>query len=112
MFYQDDRETFQYQSGEFSKRRIQYSGNENKLIIDQAEGTWKEHFTKLKFVFHGLHANDVTVNGERKSLEQFNHSFFSPLEKYDPIHDPDSMGEEWVKAIQVPYSAGKIEVSW
>jgi len=112
LFYQDDRETFQYQSGEFSKRRIQYFGNENKLIIDQAEGTWKEHFTKLKFVFHGLHANDVTVNGERKSLEQFNHSFFSPLEKYDPIHDPDSMGEEWVKAIQVPYSAGKIEVSW
>jgi alpha-glucosidase len=112
MFYQDDGETFQYQRGEFGKRRIQYLGNENKLIVSQTEGALQEHFTKLKFVFHGLNPNDVTINGERKSLEQLHHSFFSPLEKYDPINDPDSMGEEWVKAIQVTYTSGKIEVSW
>jgi len=112
MFYQDDGETFQYQGGEFSKRRIEYYGNENKLIINKSEGSLKERFTKLKFIFHGLNPNDVTINGERKSLEQFHHSFFSPLEKYDPINDPDSMGEEWVKATQVDYSTGKIEVSW
>ena len=112
LLYQDDGETFQYQNGQFSKRRINYLGDENKLVIDQAEGKWKAPFTKLKFVFHGLNSSEVTINGERKSLEQFRHSFFSPLEKYDPINDPDSMGEESVKATRTVYSTGKIEVSW
>jgi alpha-glucosidase len=111
-FYQDDGETFGYQSGEFCKRRIEYHGNENKLIITPSEGSFKEYFTKLRFIFHGLSADEITVQGERKNLEQFHHSFFSPLEKYDPINDPDSMGEEWVKSIQVAYTSDKIEVSW
>ncbi len=111
-FYQDDGETFGYQSGEFCKRRIEYHGNENKLIITQSKGSFKEYFTKLRFIFHGLSADEITIQGERKNLEQFHHSFFSPLEKYDPINDPDSMGEEWVKSIQVAYTRDKIEVSW
>jgi alpha-glucosidase len=82
------------------------------LIINPTEGPLKEHFKTLKFIFHGLSADDVSLNGERKSLEQYHHSFFSPLEKYDPINDPDSMGEEWVKTIQVAYSADKFEVRW
>jgi len=66
----------------------------------------------LRFIFHGLSPDEVTVNGERKSLEPFHHSFFSPLEKYDPLNDPDSMGEEWVKSIQVAYSRDQIDVLW
>ena len=112
VYYQDDGETFRYQTGEFSKRKIEYHGHENKLIVNKTEGPFEEYFTKLKFVFHGLSPDEATINGERKSLEQFHFSFFSPLEKYDPINDPDSMGEEWVKAAQVPYSNDKIEVSW
>jgi alpha-glucosidase len=111
-FYQDDGETYQYQKGECCIRKIEYQGNKSKLIITKTEGSFKAHFTKLRFVFHGLSADEVTINGERKSLEQFHHSFFSPLEKYDPINDPDSMGEEWVKSIQVAYTSDKIEVSW
>jgi alpha-glucosidase len=112
IFYQDDGETFQYQQGECCSRRIEYKGSENRIVINKTEGRLKEHFTTLKFIFHGLPADDVMINGERKSLEQFHHSFFSPLEKYDPINDPDSMGEEWIKAVQANYSSDKIDVSW
>jgi len=112
LFYQDDGETFQYQKGEYCKRKIEYYGNENKLIVGKSEGSLKEHFAKLKIFFHSLPADVITINGEQKSLEQFHHSFFSPLEKYDPINDPNSMGEEWVKAIQLNYTTDKIEVSW
>ncbi len=112
IFYSDDGETFQYQKGEFAKRKIQYNTIESKLIVGKTEGALKEQFTKLKFIFHGLAADEVTINSEKKSLAQFNHSFFSPLEKYDPINDPDSMGEELVKSIQIEYALEKIEVSW
>jgi alpha-glucosidase len=110
--YQDDGETFQYQNGDSCKRKIEFHGHENRLIINKTDGSFQEHFTKLRLIFHGLSPNEVTLNGEQKSLDQFHHSFFSPLEKYDPINDPDSMGEEWVKAIQIDYSTNKIEVSW
>lgn len=112
VFYQDDGETFQYQRGEFCKRRIEYLGSAHQLIVAKSEGSFREPFALLRFIFHGLSADEATVNGERKTLEQFHHSFFSPLEKYDPINDPDTMGEEWVKSIQVPYSSDRIEVSW
>ncbi len=112
IYYHDDGETFQYQQGAFAKRKMEYRSNENKVIVEKTEGSLKEQFTKLKFVFHGFSANEVTVNGERKSLEQFSHSFFSPMEKYDPINDPDSMGEESVKSVQLAYSSNKIQISW
>jgi alpha-glucosidase len=110
--YNDDGETFQYQQGKYARRNMAYHGSENKLVIQKVEGSLQEQFTKLKFIFHGLSVEQVNINGEIKLLNQINHSFFSPLEKYDPINDPDSMGEEWVKTIQVGYSAEKIEVSW
>lgn len=111
-YYHDDGETFQYQQGAFAKRKIEYRPHENKLSVGKSEGSYHEHFTKLKFIFHGFSAHEVTVNGEKKSVTQFNHSFFAPLEKYDPINDPDSMGEESVKLVEADYTAEKIEVSW
>jgi alpha-glucosidase len=110
IFYHDDGETFQYQRGNYCTRKIEH--HNNKVVVNKSEGSFKEDFAKLKFIFHGLGSSEVTVNGEHKFLEQLHHSFFSPLEKYDPINDPDSMGEEWVKTIQLAYSREKIEVSW
>jgi hypothetical protein len=39
-------------------------------------------------------------------------SFFAPLEKYDPINEPDSMGEELVKLAIAPYSQQQTEITW
>jgi alpha-glucosidase len=112
IYYQDDGETFQYQLGAFAKRKLEYCSTENKLIVHETEGPLKEQFTKLKFVFHGLQANEITIDHETRLLNHISHSYFSPLEKYDPINEPDSMGEEWVNTIQIDYSPEKIEVSW
>jgi alpha-glucosidase len=111
-FYADDGETFLYQRNEFASRKIRYAPEENKLTVAKTEGSWAEQFSKLKFIFHGLVANGITVNGEQKALTHFNHSYFSPLEKYDPINDPDSMGEELVQAVELSYTRNPIEVTW
>ncbi|HLZ17388.1 MAG TPA: glycoside hydrolase family 31 protein [Cyclobacteriaceae bacterium] len=111
VFYKDDGETFRYQQGEFAKRKLEYRA-ENKVIIGKTEGLLQENFTSLKFIFHGLPAAAVIINGESRSLEQFNHTFFTPLEKYDPINDPDPMGEESVMSASVAYTSESIEVRW
>jgi hypothetical protein len=40
------------------------------------------------------------------------HSYFTPLEKYDPIHDPDSMGEEQVLVFETSYITDPVEIGW
>jgi len=110
--YTDDGETYQYQKGEFSKRRMEYNAKENKVILHKAEGSLQPKLEKLKFIFHGFTTDNVKVNGEPKKLEQASYSFFLPLEKFDPIIDPDTMGEESVLTMTVKYSSDKLEVSW
>ena len=112
IFYTDDGETYQYQQGNFARRKVEYNPNEKKLVIGATEGSLKSHYEKLRIVFHGVAATQVKVNGEAKSMEQQSHSFFLPLEKYDPFFDPDSMGEESVLTTLLNYSPDKIEVSW
>lgn len=112
IFFADDGKTFGYEQGSFAKRKLEYKGSENRLILHATEGNYAVPYTQIKFIFHHLLANEVYIHGERKALQHTPHSFFSPLEKYDPINAPDSMGEEWVKSISVNYTAEKIEVNW
>jgi alpha-glucosidase len=111
-FFTDDGETFAYQQGESARRKIEYLPNENKLILHPTKGTFKVSYTMLKLIFHGLQPDAISHHGERRELHPYAHTFFSPLEKYDPINQPDSMGEEWVKTCTLNYSAEKMEVNW
>ncbi|HCW06344.1 MAG TPA: glycoside hydrolase family 31, partial [Cytophagales bacterium] len=110
VFYMDDGETFQYQQGESVTRKI-YSEN-NKVYLAPSEGKYQEHFKTIQFIFHGLQVQHVNVNGEQRSLERITHSFFSPLEKYDPINEPDSMGEESVTTFSMAYTRQALELKW
>ncbi len=112
LLYTDDGETFDYQKGNCSKRRIQLFGYENKVVISKNEGGYKSLFKRIKFVLHGTEANTLSCNGTILSLTHHVHSFFAPLEKYDPINAPDSMGEENVKIAVTEYSDELIELSW
>jgi alpha-glucosidase len=112
LLYSDDGETFDYQLGKCSKRLIQMRGSENKVILSASEGNYIPPFKKIKIVLHGTKANVLNVNGNPLSLVSHVHSYFSPLEKYDPINEPDSMGEEDVKVTAIEYINDKIEISW
>jgi alpha-glucosidase len=112
LLYSDDGETFDYQKGQCSKRLIQMIGSENRVVLSPCEGNYKPHFKKIKFVLHGTPANTLTVNANSMALDRLVHSYFSLLEKYDPINEPDSMGEEDVKVAVIEYVNEKIEISW
>lgn len=88
------------------------SGSENKITITKSEGDFNALYKKLKLVIHGSDANLLSINGKNLGLDHHIHSFFAPLEKYDPINEPDSMGEENVKVASTDYTSEKIELSW
>lgn len=110
--YRDDGSTFQYEKGFSMSRTLEYFGNERKIQIGQAAGNFVSGYKTLNLIFHGWSEDQVNVNEQEVALQSHHHSFFTPLEKYDPINDPESMGEEWVKSAKIQYSDNPIQITW
>jgi len=111
-YFEDDGESYEYKKGRYLQRQFYYVSHENKLILEQAEGTYVLPRNALKIIFHHLGQDSISINGKQATLYPKTHSFFTPLEKYDPINDPESMGQEEVKWTEIPYSNERIEIIW
>lgn len=112
LYYTDDGQTFDYQNGKSLKRLIHYDTQNNKVIISPEEGDYKTDFKTIRVFLHGANAEEISFNGVKQKLTNQVHSFFAPLEKYDPINDPDSMGEEHVKLATTEYREDEFEIHW
>jgi alpha-glucosidase len=113
LYYEDDGISFDYQQGLFSARLLRYEAMANKFIIEKSRGTFASGMKKIRIVFHGFKLlNTVYVNGEAKDIHPEINRFFVGLEKYDPIKDPEPGPEETVMAIEMPYSAEAVVLSW
>jgi alpha-glucosidase len=96
-FYEDDGATFDFENGSYSIRSLRFDPAGRKIVIGQLEGGYKSTLSRVRLILHGFEKATTLSNGGRlQSSTAINHSFFLPLEKYDPINDPDSMGEEEV----------------
>jgi len=112
VFYEDDGISFDYQGGNFSKRRLRYEAMANRFVIHSATGSYRSALKKIKVVFHGFKMNTLRINGESNDIHPEINRFFPALEKYDPIKDPEPAPEETVMAITIPYSSDTITLQW
>ncbi|MBL7850874.1 MAG: glycoside hydrolase family 31 protein [Cyclobacteriaceae bacterium] len=110
-YYEDDGSTFRHEAGEYHLRRMTHESK--TLILDPAEGTYQPVFNSVKLVLHGdASVRRFMVNGKPVEAQTRTSSFFLPLERYDPINEPDSMGEETVVEATFPYSNEAIKITW
>lgn len=111
--YEDDGSTFAFEQGDFSKRMIRYNGKGNTVTLDKQEGNFRSGITSIRLVLHGVLPIDrIAVNGKPVDCATTLNTFFLPLEKYDPITDPDTMGEESVQVATFPYTKETIAITW
>jgi len=111
-FYEDDGSTFQYETGAFAKRIIRFSPSEKKITLEKSQGNYKGSLVHIKLVLHGFNAMEsLCVNGTIEAVEPTTNTFFLPLEKYDPINDPDTMGEETVLSSTFEYTLEEIVIN-
>jgi alpha-glucosidase len=110
LHYEDDGESYNYLNEAFYKRKITYNSSENKIVFDQSEGSFTPAYKRLKIILHSFSTDFAIIHNQQFTLAHEVHSFFSPLEKYDPFSEPDSMGEENVKAVEFDFSTTKIEI--
>jgi alpha-glucosidase len=112
--YQDDGVSFDYQQKHFAKRLIEYKPLSNKIVLHKTEGSFEVTTKKIRIVFHGFE-NTITSLYVDNHEVSFNHTinqYFSGLEKYDPIHDPEPAPVEDVIATELAYNPGEITIHW
>lgn len=109
-YYTDDGETFDYQRGAFSLRKISYLASQKKIVIGPAEGTYSSPVKTVKVMLHGFKQSSATINGQAVKLEAEKLELFLPLEKFDPLYDADSMGGEDILTTEFALSANEIKI--
>ena len=113
MFFEDDGISYNYQQGQYSKRLMRYDASGNSFRMDAAEGSHTSAIKKVRVVFHGFRSmNAVHVNNESRDIHPEVNRFFTGLEKYDPIKDPEPAPEEAVMAVEFPYSVHQLTIKW
>lgn len=109
-FYEDDGSSFSYQQGNYAKREMEYLPAKKSFILRQTQGSYKTLLKKIKLVLHAfdLHAKHLEVDNENVTLTPAINSFFSGLEKYDPIKDPEPAPTENVLVAEFDYTANEM----
>jgi alpha-glucosidase len=101
-YYSDDGETFDYQSGKHSLRKISYQASVKKITIGTPEGSYTSAIKNIKLMLHGFSGISAKVNSKPVTFTSEKLELFLPMEKFDPLYDPDSMGCEDVLTLEFP----------
>jgi alpha-glucosidase len=109
-YYTDDGETFDYQRGTYSLRKISYLASEKKIVISLPEGTFASPVKTVKLMLHGFKHTAAKVDGQSVMLNAEKLELFLPMEKFDPLYDPDTMGSEEVLTTVFPLHTGEIKI--
>jgi alpha-glucosidase len=113
-YYHDDGVSFDYQEEKFAERLIEYKPLLNKIIIHATKGKFKSTVKKLKVVLHGFEntLETVYVNNHEHECHHAVNQYFSGLEKYDPIKDPEPAPQEDVMVMSMEYNSNEITIHW
>ncbi|MFY0624687.1 MAG: glycoside hydrolase family 31 protein [Reichenbachiella sp.] len=80
-FYEDDGNSYGYESGEYYSRTISYYPKTNSLEFSKVVGIFESHFKKVKVYFHGFNETEL----EKLPTEREDYHFIFPLSNFDPI---------------------------
>ena len=109
-YYSDDGESFDYQGGIHCLRKIEYNPAQNKITIGVQEGSYASPIKTLKIILHGFNKSEATINSKATKLQGEKLELFLPLEKFDPLYEPDTMGSEDVLTAIIPFGKDEIVV--
>jgi alpha-glucosidase len=101
-YYEDDGETFDYQKGNYSRRKISFDPTKQSVHLSACEGSYQPVWKTIVVYFHGF--------AKLRDATTVDFSYFTPIQKYDPIADPEWIGSENVQTISIPFTIAQIDV--
>lgn len=109
LYYEDDGNSYDYNSGNYYQRNFMYTEQDHQLQISKPEGTYPSKFKYIKIFIHSkdgifLHA---FVNNERKTMQTETYSLMGNF-----ILNYVKAETTQVGTIIIPNSNSEINVSW
>ena len=112
-FFEDDGISYDYQQGVYAKRLLQYEAEKNTFTLHAGQGSYRSLIRRIRLVLHGFRMmTTIRLNDETKDIHPDINRFFTGLEKYDPIKDPEPGPEEQVMSIEFPFTNDRITINW
>jgi alpha-glucosidase len=114
LLYEDDGISFDYESGTFAKRILEFFSHEKRFTISKQEGSYRSNFTKLNIFFHGFSSlESVSVNGVTQRMQQMEYRFVQPISNFDPVYTmPEGPKINSLNYISAIYDQHQLEINW
>jgi alpha-glucosidase len=86
VFYEDDGQSFDYEKGNFFKRKIIYDPGNSSLSFSAAEGNFVSKFKNTRLILHGFDQGTyLELKGNKITLDAGKISLLNPVSKFDPL---------------------------
>ena len=114
VYYEDDGESYNYETGEFHKRNILYNPHERFVTLEKAEGNYKSRYKHLKFCLHVFEGSSFNLNGQQASVHKHEYRFIEPISNFDPFGNETGEGLKIkeITCIQTEYTNDQITLKW
>lgn len=109
-WYMDDGSTYEYRSGEFNIRNI--ISKNGSVKIAASAGLFKSDFSQMRFIIHGAVTGVIKCNNQIVKTEVFDHSYFLPMLKFDPLEPAPEVGSEVVQYFTMPYTDKEVVIEF
>lgn len=110
VYYEDDGQSYNYEKGDFYKRKISYDAVKHNVTFEKAEGNFKSKFNQLKLVFHGF-STDAQLNNGQNIKDEMN-SFLAPISKFDPQGTANPVEGAKVKSITLGNTPAQFVITY
>ncbi|MFM8433445.1 MAG: TIM-barrel domain-containing protein, partial [Bacteroidota bacterium] len=85
VYYEDDGASFDYEKGDFFKRKITYDPTKKEVMFGKKSGNMQSKFNYVKVILHGPKSQKAEVNGKSTSTSSETFNMLNPISKFDPI---------------------------
>jgi alpha-glucosidase len=114
VLYEDDGETFDYQSGVFHKRKLEIHPGKKQFIINPAEGSFISSYKSMTIYFHGFDGlREVTINNTQHAFHFTDYRFVESIANYDPVRVmPEGPKIVNLPYVTTPYTKNQVVIQW
>ena len=112
VYYEDDGESYNYETGDFYKRVIIYDAAKKTVTFAKPEGSAKSKFNKLRLILHGFNADSLKLNGKKAiPLDDFS-ALMTPVSRFDPTGLSNPIEGEKVKSLIMNNNSESMSISY
>ncbi|MBO9204278.1 MULTISPECIES: glycoside hydrolase family 31 protein [Niastella] len=99
VYYEDDGFSYNYEKGDFFRRRITYDPVLRQIILGKVEGQYASKFKFIKLALHGFGDGKLTVGGQAAGSEF--EALLTPVSKFDPQGEANAPEGHTIRTVTV-----------